>query len=446
MAKKSTVEYVCNNCGHESKKWYGRCPVCNEWNSFSEFRVDTSVSRSSRKKESLYQKPTQLFNVKTGEDTRLSTGFAELDRVLGGKDKRVGVVDGSVTLLSGDPGVGKSTLLLQATLALSRSGKRVLYVSGEESEGQVRMRAERIVGVKKIPEQLFLLSSTDTDEIVSACKKGSYSLVVIDSIQTIASTSAAGFAGSVPQIRYGASSLVSYAKSNNVPIFMIGHVTKEGIVAGPMVLSHMVDVVLYLEGDEVSGTRVLRSHKNRFGDTSEVGIFLMEEKGLIELADASSFFVDRKDIRVPGAALTVVMEGSRPLLVEIQALCVPSNLAFARRVSNGFDPKRLEILLAVLKKHVKIPVEKLDIFVNVVGGLKIRDTAADLACCLALYSSYKNVSLSDTVAIGEIGLLGELKRVVNQDVRLREISRLGTMKALSSKNGTFLKDIITKYE
>ncbi|HVZ66857.1 MAG TPA: DNA repair protein RadA [Patescibacteria group bacterium] len=449
------TRFVCSNCGYESGKWLGRCPDCSSWNSFSEITVESSPKKSNSIIElGSSAAPMAIGEIKSSGVTRFSTGFSELNRVLGG-----GVVEGSAILLSGDPGVGKSTLLLELARNISRSSsqfvvssstktknkqpntkRKVLYISGEESEGQIKIRAERI-GVKET-DNLFIFSNGDIEQVIAACEKIKPDLLIIDSIQTMSSGNFPGFAGSLPQIRHATSKIVSFAKKNGVPVFIVGHATKEGDVAGPMLLSHMVDCVLYLEGSQTgeSGTRVLRSFKNRFGDASEVGIFIMEEGGMIEIKD-SSFFVEKQSQKVPGSCLTVVMEGSRPLICEIQALVVPSHLSFPRRVSNGIADKRLELLIAVIQKHAKIPLDRLDIFVNVVGGLKITETASDLAVCLAVISSFKNKVLSSTVALAEVGLLGELKEVVNQKSRVKEAKELGFKKIITSNEHRLLTEI-----
>jgi DNA repair protein RadA/Sms len=394
--------YVCRDCGYETQKWYGKCPDCGNWNSFDEVIVEPNRKSSnpfSSSASSVSSAPTKLSEVKSVSENRVSTGFKEFDRVLGSSGTGSGIVPGSVVLLSGDPGVGKSTLLLQIALNLSSSQKtrmhsdqkakdvrhaelsessdhKVLYITGEESENQVKLRAERIVSSKQIDaSNLYIISTTNVEHALAHIENIKPDLVIVDSIQTMVSDQFAGFPGSLPQIRYATSRLIASAKNNQIPIFLVGHVTKEGVVAGPMILSHMVDVVLFLEGEQLTGTRVLRSFKNRFGDVSEVGIFTMEEKGLANLSDVSSFFMNKEHSGVPGSCLTVIQEGSRPILVEIQALLVPTTMAFARRVASGVDAKRLELLLAVLQKHVKIPTDRFDVFINVVGGLKITETA-----------------------------------------------------------------------
>jgi DNA repair protein RadA/Sms len=434
MAAKT--RFICSACGYESGKWYGRCPDCSSWNTFEEVTVE-EPKKSKIINVSESKNPTVISKIKSLKHERLTSGFSELDRVLGG-----GIIPGSTVLLSGDPGVGKSTLLLELALSVSSKKQKVLYVTGEESEGQVKLRAER-VGIKD-NDFLFIFSTVDINQTLSACEKLKPSLVIVDSIQTMASEEFPGFAGSLPQLRHATSRLVSLAKTNNIPVFIIGHVTKEGVVAGPMLLSHMVDCVLYLEGSATgeTGTRILRSFKNRFGDTSEVGIFSMEETGLSEISDMSKYFMDRRDQNVPGSCLTVLMEGSRPIIVEIQALVIPSNLAFARRITSGIVERRLELLLAVIQKHLKLPLDRMDVFVNVARGLKITETASDLALCLAVISSFKNKPLHSTVAVAEVGLLGELKDVLNSKIRIKEARKLGFKNIISADREKFLSGII----
>lgn len=442
MAKKI---FVCNNCGNESSKWLGLCPECQNWNTFQEMVIPDAPKKGLRGPTQV-EIPTQIQKIgqiQSASLKRQSTTIAEFDRVLGGEEGFQGIVPGEVILVSGDPGIGKSTICLQIGISISLKKKKVLYVSGEESESQIKIRAERIVNEKMLSQcDLIIFSSTDIDQSVLLAEREKVDMLIVDSIQTMASNDATGFAGSLPQIRYSTMKLVNYAKGNNVPVFFIGHVTKEGSIAGPQLLAHMVDCVLYLEGEALTGTRILRSLKNRFGDTSEVGIFIMEEKGLIEISNVKDFFLGNSGKNVPGSCVAVIMEGSRPLLVEVQALAVPSSLAFPRRVSSGIVEKRMELLLAVLKRHGTIPVDKYDIFVNIVGGLKITETASDLAVCLAVASSIKDISLNSAVAVAEVGLLGETKTVINLETRLKEAKKLGYTTILSAKNAPYLKDAL----
>ncbi len=451
MAK--DISFVCSNCGYDSKKWYGKCPECGEWNTFKEFKIPITSVRgkpviSSARSESQLIIPKKLSEINISDTKRLSTGFGEFDRVLGGvssgKDVDQGIVPGSIILLSGDPGVGKSTVLLQVAFNVSNSGKKVLYVSGEESDGQIRLRAERVNTGKKFPDAFFLLADTNIDEISAVIQKDSYDLVILDSIQTVVSENLPGLPGSIAQVRFITSQLVQLGKTLQVPIILVGHVTKEGNVAGPMTLSHMVDTVLYLEGESISGTRILRCHKNRFGDTTEVGIFVMDEKGLVELSDASSFFIDKSTKKIPGACFTVILEGTRPLVLEIQALTVPTGLSFPRRTALGISDKKLEILLAILQKHARLPLDRLDVYVNVAGGMTIREPAVDLAVCLAIASSVKGKILKDVVACGEVGLLGEIKPVTNLEKRKKEAHKFGFKALLSFESAQELAILLQK--
>lgn len=437
--------FVCNNCGNESSKWLGLCPDCQSWNSFVEMILPEKPKGFSGGKSVVSPQNVQkIGQIKSTQMSRITTTISEFDRVLGGADKFQGIVPGEVVLLSGDPGIGKSTIMLQIAIKIAGSGKKVLYVSGEESESQIKIRAERIASDKTLSNQdLFILSSTDIDQAVATADSKKVDLLIIDSIQTVSSNDANGFPGSLPQLRYSTMKLVNFAKSSNVPVFFIGHVTKEGTIAGPQLLAHMVDCVLYLEGESLTGTRILRALKNRFGDTSEVGIFIMEEKGLSEIANVKDFFLGTNEKTVPGSCITVVMEGSRPLLVEVQALTVPSQLAFPRRVAQGIPDRRLELLLAVLQRHGTISTDKYDVFVNVVGGLKISETASDLAICLAIASSIKSFTLHSTVAIAEVGLLGETKGVINLEKRAKEAVKFGYKNIITFKTAPFLKKALT---
>lgn len=399
-------------------------------------RTQSSASRLSPTGK---VEPKKVSDVKVSLVTRISTGFSEFDRVLG-EETKAGIVPGSVVLLSGDPGVGKSTILLQVALNLSLGKAKILYVTGEESEAQVTLRAQRLAKSKLTTSNLYILATSDIDAALAHAEQEKYDLVIIDSIQTMESTNLPGYAGSIPQVRHATGRLVSFAKGTNIPVILVGHVTKEGMVAGPQMLSHMVDTVLYLEGEKMTGVRILRAIKNRFGDTSEVGIFAMQEYGLKQIIDLSELFLG-EGVSSPGSCVAVVMEGSRPILAEIQALVVHSNLPFPRRIANGIPEKRVELLLAILQKHAKLPLEKFDVFVNVVGGFKVTEPAADLAVCMAIASSLSGKPLAKVAAIGEVGLLGEVKKVLHLEKRIKEAKKFG-FKPLSVQTAKTISGIL----
>ncbi|MCL5970746.1 MAG: DNA repair protein RadA [Patescibacteria group bacterium] len=495
--KKASSMFVCQECGYESSSWYGKCPECGNWNSLKEVQSlkFSGKSQTLGIKKEIEITPKRLDQITSTEKERITTGFSEMDNVLGG-----GLVKGSVTLLAGDPGIGKSTLLLQTGLNiasgstgrllhvvndarnglvgdsnllaselapfsrsdmhLSRKFKSpprqkeneknfessprqnvVLYISGEESEEQIKLRANRITNGKS-SQNFLLLSLTNTDAIVSVIEKIKPSLVIIDSIQTMESENTSGLAGFVPQIRFAAFSFIKMAKALGVPVIMVGHVTKEGMVAGPMMLSHMVDTVLFLEGEKLTRTRILRSLKNRFGPVDEVGIFEMEGQGMSELKDTEKLFLSSKKTHAPGSILVAIMEGTRPFLIEIQTLTVFSKLPYPRRVASGIDAKRLELLLAILQKHCHLPMDSMDVFVNVAGGIKVSDPASDLGICMSLFSSLKNISLPKTVGVAEVGLLGELRQVPFLDKRIKEAKKLGFDKIVSAQTHKYLNDVI----
>lgn len=444
---RSITSFVCQECGYESVQWLGKCPECGNWNSLKEVQSSKFQPKTtSAEKVIVDLRPKTLGEIQYEEKNRLTTGFFEVDNVFGG-----GMVPGSVTLLAGDPGIGKSTLLLQIALNVargstnsagpaSRSGP-VLYISGEESEEQIKLRASRIT--KNLQNNNFLLLSlNNADAIIEVIQKVKPILVVIDSIQTMESENIDGLSGSLGQVRYSASLFIRLAKALGIPIILVGHVTKEGMVAGPMLLSHMVDVVLFLEGDKTSPTRLLRGLKNRFGPVDEVGVFVMEEKGLREVKNAEQFFASKQQAASVGSALVVTLEGSRAFLVEVQALVVFSKLPMPRRVASGIDGKRLELLLAVLQKHCRLPLQTMDVFVNAAGGIKLSDTACDLGICLAVFSSLKNIPLEKIVAISEVGLLGELRSVGFLQKRIKEAQKLGFQKILSPKSHQTLWEVI----
>lgn len=461
---KSSISFVCSECGYDSPAFMGKCPECGTWNSLREIKIQNSnVKNSSLNSKIENLEPKKLSEIKFEEKDRFGSGFSEMDGVLGG-----GIVPGSVTLLAGDPGIGKSTLLLQLALQISgttsttgikgttgrtKSFPRdtrdtfdirgtVLYISGEESEQQIKLRANRLTSAKN--NNLLLLSLSNTDAIVDVIDKIKPRLVIIDSIQTMESENLTGLSGSVGQVRYGAGEFIKIAKSLNISIIIVGHVTKEGMVAGPMVLSHMVDTVLFLEGEKFTGVRILRGLKNRFGPVDEVGIFSMTGGGMSEVKNPEALFLSSTKEPAPGSVLTATLEGSRAFLVEIQALAVISKLPMPRRIGAGVDSRRMELLLAVLQKHCRLPVDAMDIYVNVAGGLKLSDPAADLGICLAIFSSLKNVPVNKTVGIAEVGLLGELRVVADFAKRAKEAKKLGFTNIVGTDKFKTLNQVIEK--
>jgi DNA repair protein RadA/Sms len=432
-------KYVCQQCGYESTGWMGKCPNCGEWNTLVETVVETSNkaqgAKSGRNKQinKSTNNPIKLSDIKQTATKRISTKISELDRVLGG-----GLVPGQVVLIAGEPGIGKSTLLTQISANLGS----VLYVCGEESANQVKVRSDRL-GIKK--SDVSLLEETDVDEVIQSFSESinQYSAMIVDSIQTMTTGDLSGMAGSVGQVRECAFRLLRAAKERNIPLFLVGHVTKEGTVAGPAVLAHIVDTVLWFEGDKTLTTRILRAVKNRFGPTDEVGVFEMQDKGLMPIADIEKAFLEKGIKNVSGSIATSVMQGTRPILVEIQALVVPTKLMIPRRVAQGIDSRRLELLLAVLTRRCSLPLYEFDVFVNVAGGLKVTEPASDLAICLAIASSYYDKSISGKViAIGEVGLLGETREVVAQEKRIKEARRMGFTTGISSSEYKFVSQAI----
>jgi DNA repair protein RadA/Sms len=428
MAKAKTA-YVCNQCGAEYGKWQGQCEACGAWNTLSEFVVESAkpgvVRRSSYAGAAAKAQITALTELAAQTDTRTRIGIGELDRVLGG-----GLVDGSVVLVGGDPGIGKSTLLLQTLGALGARMKS-LYVSGEESLAQIASRAQRL-GLPLAP--LRCLAETCVERIVEHAQTDAPRVLVIDSIQTIWTELLTAAPGSVSQVRESAAKLVRYAKETGTSIFLVGHVTKEGGIAGPRVLEHMVDAVLYFEGEAGSRFRVLRAFKNRFGAVNELGVFAMSDKGLREVPNPSAIFLSAHSAPTPGSAVMVTREGTRPLLVEVQALVDQSSLGNPRRVALGLEQNRLAMLLAVLHRHGGAAVYDQDVFVNVVGGIRVQETAADLPVLLAVLSSFRDRALPDKlVAFGEVGLSGEIRPVPNGEERLKEAATHGFLKAIVPK-------------
>ncbi len=420
--------FSCQKCGYQSPKWLGRCPDCQSWNSFAE--EDYSfVGPKARERATLYKdEPVLLKDVRAGEDSRLKTGISELDRVLGG-----GIVKGSVILIGGDPGIGKSTISLQVSNQLTRQGTTVLYVSGEESVYQTKLRAKRLGAHDS--ESLYIVNQTDLGLIFEYIKKLKPGVVIIDSIQVIFDPQISSSAGSVSQVRECAGMLAQLAKTSGTSIFIIGHVTKEGTIAGPRVLEHIVDTVLYFEGDRFSIYRILRAVKNRFGSTNEIGVFEMSSVGLIEVKNPSEIFLSEKPKDVSGSVVTSVLEGSRPLLVEIQALVSRSSFGYARRRSQGFDFNRLSLLVAVLEKRIGLALEAEDIFINVAGGIKIEDPTADLAVALAIASAFREqMVIPETVILGEVGLAGETRSISQIALRINEAEKLGFKHCIIPKN------------
>ena len=422
---KTRVRYVCQSCGATALKWAGQCKACGEWNTLTETVVESRKGHTGLLGPALSSQPQSLPDIKADQSERLPVANGELSRVLGG-----GIVPGSVVLIGGDPGIGKSTLLLQASAQLAEnnsggpdSGSAVLYVSGEESAHQIKLRADRL-GLHQ--PGLYIVSEVLLDQIVAHIQQMRPRLVVVDSIQAVSSDESESAAGSVSQVKACASTLLRLAKSSGVPIFVVGHVTKAGAIAGPRVLEHIVDAVLYLEGDRFHAHRLLRSVKNRFGSTNEVGVFEMTEEGMVEVTNPSEAFLAERLPEAAGSAIAVTMEGTRPLLVEIQALASTTSFGLPRRTANGVDFNRLLLLAAVLSKRVGLRLADQDIFVNVVGGLRISEPAADLALALAIASSFQNVPLpGDLAAVGEIGLSGELRAVSQLSRRVHEAAKLG---------------------
>ena len=389
MTKTKSI-FVCNNCGYESAKWMGKCPACNEWNSFWEEKISSSGSKSKINKEGKEVKPMALNEVEGRETKRTSTGFGELDRVLGG-----GIVKGSLVLLGGEPGIGKSTLILQICDKIKGEGK-VLYVSGEESAEQIKLRADRL-GIKN--DDILFLGETDIDVIEGQIEKLNPKLVIIDSIQTMYSEDITAAAGSVSQVREITSRVMRTCKTQDITTIIIGHVTKDGTIAGPRVLEHMVDTVLYLEGERYFSYRILRGVKNRFGSTNEIGMFEMQNEGMVEIKNPSSILISERDENPSGSIIVASMEGTRPLMVELQALTAPTVFGMPRRTANGIDYNRLTLLIAVLEKRAGLNLGNQDVYLNIVGGLRINEPAIDLGILLAAASSYKNVAIPKGIVV-----------------------------------------------
>jgi len=428
MPKIKTV-YQCQTCGYVSPKWLGRCPDCGEWNGLVEERKGAVTRQSSRDMHPGKSKPQPLSSIASGYGQRASTGIKELDRVLGG-----GVVAGSVILIGGDPGIGKSTLLLQTLFGLSKHYGAVLYVSGEESPEQIKIRSERL---SINSEDIILISETSLESIIHHVSKVTPKALVVDSIQTVYTEELVSAPGSVSQVRDCASKLMLFAKRSDIPVFIVGHVTKEGAIAGPRVLEHIVDTVLYFEGDRGHSYRILRTVKNRFGSTNEIGVFEMSDAGLIEVENPSQIFLLERPSDVSGSTVVASLEGTRPLMLEIQSLVSQSTFGMPRRTAMGVDFNRVNLLVAVLEKRVGLHLGGMDIFVNIVGGLRISEPAIDLGIITAITSSFKDIPVDQHVFMfGEVGLSGEVRAVTQAEVRLKEASALGFKRALIPSGNT----------
>ncbi len=418
---RTRTHFQCQACGYVSPKWLGKCPDCAAWNSFSEERLTPKTLKSTRGSAASQVQP--LSSVTGGREQRSPLGIKELDRVLGG-----GLVKGALILIGGDPGIGKSTLLIQAAARLSESGGTVLYVSGEESPEQIKLRAERL---SVDSDAIMLFPETVVETVIETARELKPSALIVDSIQTVYTEELPSAPGSVGQIRESAGKLMAFAKRADLPVFLIGHVTKEGAIAGPRVLEHMVDTVLYFEGDRGHPYRILRTVKNRFGSTNEIGVFQMTDRGLEEIDNPSELFLSERPLDVSGSAVIASMEGTRPLLIEIQALVSPTTFGIPRRTSMGVDFNRVNLLLAVLEKKVGIHLGGADVFVNVVGGLKITEPAADAGIVAAVVSSFREAPIDPrTVLFGEVGLSGEVRAVAQGEARVREAAKIGFDKAL----------------
>ncbi len=416
MAKGKKSIFFCQNCGHEETKWLGQCPMCKEWNTFVEENV--SVSKSSTVKLAKEAEVVALKNIETDFEERIHTQIQELDRVLGG-----GIVPGSLVLVGGDPGIGKSTLLLQVCQKLCESKKQVLYISGEESLKQIKLRANRMGEFK---EDLYLLCETNLEVIRNIIETRKPDMVVIDSIQTMYSEEVSSAPGSVSQVRESTNVFMQLAKGLGISIFIVGHVTKEGTVAGPRVLEHMVDTVLYFEGDRHASYRILRGVKNRFGSTNEIGVFEMRQNGLVEVENPSEYMLNGKPEHASGSVVACSIEGTRPILIEIQALVCSSNFGMPRRTAAGTDYNRVNLLMAVLEKRLGLHLSNYDAYVNIAGGVRMNEPAIDLGIVMAIVSSYKNHPIDEkTIVFGEVGLSGEVRAVSMPEQRVAEAKKLG---------------------
>ena len=425
----SNTVFFCKECGYESAKWLGKCPGCNSWNSFVEEKINKkNTSKTTGSHLSTFSKTSTVKKLKdiiVTKEIRLNTGYEELNRVFGG-----GIVEGSLNLIGGEPGIGKSTLIMQVCSNLASIGK-VLYVSGEESETQVKLRADRL---KVSSDNILFFNETSIDIIENKIEEINPKICIIDSIQTMYDEEISSTPGSVSQVKEVTARLMYLAKKQNLTMIVIGHVTKDGVIAGPRILEHMVDTVIYIEGERFLSHRIVRGVKNRFGSTNEIGIFDMKDEGMIEVTNMSDIFLTKSDKNLPGTAVVATVEGTSTILMEVQALTTHSYYNMPRRVANGIDLNRLNMLIAVLEKRCSLNLSSQDIYVNVIGGMKVDEPAVDLSVAMAIISSYKNIVIdSKTVFLGEIGLTGEIRNITNFEKRIKEISKLGYNKIYTNK-------------
>jgi DNA repair protein RadA/Sms len=415
--------YICQSCGYQSRKWLGRCPECAQWSSFVEEHTSIQGQRQHGRGDKSAAKPVAIVDVSADEAERLPTGIAEFDRVLGG-----GTLPGMVVLVGGDPGIGKSTILLQVAGYMGRIGHPVLYVSGEESAKQIRLRADR---VGALSDRLLVLPETSVEHILEQVAQMRPRLIVVDSVQTLSSVQLQSSPGSISQVRDATSRLVDMAKAEGIATFLVGHVTKDGALAGPKVLEHMVDCVLYFEGEASHAFRILRAVKNRFGSVNEIGVFEMGQNGLREVSNPSQLFLSERPDDASGSAVVCTVEGTRPLLIEVQALASPSPLAMPRRVATGFDANRVALLIAILEKRVGLHLHGEDVYLNIAGGIRVSEPAVDLGVATAIASSFRDRPIDPrTVLMGEVGLAGEVRAIAHLQARLREAEKLGFQKAV----------------
>ncbi|CEN79416.1 DNA repair protein RadA [Paraclostridium sordellii] len=436
MAKIKT-KYVCQECGYENSKWLGKCPECNNWNTFVE-EIEEKRSKSNKEVfviDKSSSRPLNINSIETIKEQRFSTCINELDRVLGG-----GVVKGSLVLVGGDPGIGKSTLLIQVSSNVANSGKKVLYISGEESASQIKMRAQRL-GIKS--DNLYIFAENNLSIIEAHLESVNPDLIIVDSIQTVFSPEITSAPGTVSQIKEGTSRFMKISKKMGISTFVVGHVTKEGALAGPKVLEHMVDTVLYFEGERFNTYRLVRAVKNRFGSTNELGVFEMREIGLVELENPSKILIAEKPKDVAGSVIISTVEGTRPMLLELQALVSPTSFGIPKRTATGVDYNRVSLLMAVLEKRVGMQIQNQDVYINVVGGIKINEPSIDLGIVMSIASSFRNIPIDGNVAItGEVGLTGEIRAVSFIEKRIAECKKLGFTKIVIPKsNYEAVKDI-----